>query len=169
MQSRRRLLRVLGGGLGSAVFGSAAALSGTPNSSRPNGSNHSAPWWLLAPLKTGSTLHDGWTVEKLGAISNGAAVLTLNHSSQDPVRIHICLYTTEAKGFAHSELFDLIVMDQGAGSRMVPTELSPSLKMLEFTIRGNENNDLTTSDMKGISRMMTHNERVVAFGSRSLG
>lgn len=170
MQSRRRLLGILGAGFSSTFLGPRSAFSRKSSVSRLSaGTNDSEPWWLLAPLQAGSPLQDGWTVEHLGTISNGASVLTLGHQIRGSVRVHICLYTNSPKGFAYSELFDLIVMDHGAGRRAVPKNLSPTLKLLEITIRNNEFNGLTKVNMDGVSQMMTHIERVDAFGCRSLG
>jgi hypothetical protein len=128
-----------------------------------------APWWLLAPLGEGSVLQDGWFISTLGAVSDGAAVLTLGHETEEPLRVHICLYADMPRGYAHSDLFDLIVMDHGRGSRPVPRDLSPSLTVLETIIRNNEHREVTSEDVKGISHMMTHIERVHTFGSSCLG
>ena len=170
MQSRRRLLGILGGGLSTALFGSASSFSTLASATALTDTDREPRlWWLLDPLQAGSTLEDGWFIQTLEPVSKGAAVLTLAHENHDAVRIHICLYAVKPKGFAHSELFDLIVMDHGAGVGPVLNDLSHTLKRLEFIIRDNEIKGLSKYDIEDISQLMTHIERVDAFGHRSLG
>ena len=170
MQSRRHLLEMLGSGAVAAMFGKNAAFSSaqaSPTNSHLDKTH--TPWWLLAPLTVGSALQNGWTVKDLGPVSNGASVLTLSHMAGQSVQIHICLHSDQPKGYAYTDLFDLIVMDRGHGIRPVAENLSPSLKTLETIIRDNEHGEVTFESERAIGHMMTHAERVKAFGSGGLG
>ena len=122
------------------------------------------PWWLLHPLSKGSKLRHGWTVHTLGPIRDGATVLTLSRAS-NPLRIHICLHEGAPKGFAHTALFDLIVIDHGQGVRTVPDTLASNLMLLSEVISDNELKDLRPAELSGISRFMTHPDRVSTFGA----
>ena len=162
MQSRRVLIQTIGAT-------TASAMVGTPRvHARPTGADHYAPpWWLLAPLQTSERLKDGWVLDDLSPITEGASVLTLKRRGQS-LRIHICLHDDAPRGLAYSELFDLIVMDHGRGVRTVPEDLSPTLHLLSDIIRENEWNDVPNHRLDGINRMMTHADRVRAFGASHL-
>ena len=125
-----------------------------------------APWWLLAPLSRGSDLTHGWSIDELGLIVDGGAVLTIGHAQQGSVRIHVCLHNQNAKGFVYSELFDLIVMDQGRGVREVPADLASVLTLIAGRICDNELSQ--AAEIDDIAGMMTHAERVNAFGAGHL-
>jgi len=73
------------------------------------------------------------------------------------------LHEGSPKGFAHTELFDLIVIDHGRGIRPVPEDLVPVLQKLEKAIQDNEL--ASHSSFDHIADMMTHKERVAAFGA----
>jgi hypothetical protein len=147
----------------------ASAMVGTPvvhaGEGRPD--QYSAPWWLLHPLQPSSRLENRWVLESLSSIKDGAAVLTLKRN-KEALRVHICLHDDSPRGLAYSELFDLIVMDHGRGIRTVPKDLSPTLLLLSDIIRENEWNDVPNHRLDGINRMMTHAERVRAFGASHL-
>ena len=161
MPTRREMFSAIGlGTAGMAVTPARAfqAESGTPSP---------APWWLLAPLQTDSPLMDGWTVGELDNIVDGATVLTLRRGS-DQLRVHVCLHDGTPRGYAHSELFDLIVMDHGRGVRDVPRDLAPSLNRLEAVIRDNETKEISQRRFSSLTRLMTHADRVDAFGADHL-
>ena len=160
MPTRRELVSVLGFGSATMALHPALALGDSGGESSPE------PWWLIAPLKEGSTLLNGWSVSGLGPIKDGAAVLTLGGNSR--LRIHLCLHQGEPKGYANSELFDLIVMDHGHSVRTVPEDLAPVLLRLETIIRDNEAKELGSIEFDGLTRLMTHSERVQAFGADHL-
>ena len=165
MPSRREMLRTIGFTTASVLLPSATA-SAAAAAFR----GHAAlppPWWLLAPLKPGSGLKNGWKVHDLEEIKAGASVLTIERNAQ-LLRIHICLHDGQPKGIAHSELFDLIVMDHGEGVRTVQPELASTLFALGDIMRENEWVDVPYPQRNGIKRMMTHSERVQAFGARNL-
>ena len=161
MPTRRELFSAFGlGAAGIAVTPARAFQAGT-HVSAP------APWWLIDPLKSGSSLLSGWTVRGLDGIVEGATVLTIGRGS-DELRIHICLHDGAPKGYAHSELFDLIVMDQGRGVRTVPKDLAPSLDRLSAIIRDNETKEISPRRFTSLTRLMTHTDRVDAFGADRL-
>jgi len=162
MLSRRFLIQGLGTATASAVVGAPVAHSGTITADL-----HGAPWWLLHPLRPSSLLENQWTVDSLSSIKDGASILTLKRG-QEILRIHLCLHDEAPRGMAYSELFDLIVMDHGRGVRTVPEDLSPTLLLLSDIIRENEWNEVPDHRLDGINRMMTHAERVRAFGASHL-
>ncbi|MAY81825.1 MAG: hypothetical protein CL930_13730 [Deltaproteobacteria bacterium] len=170
MPSRRHLLEMLGSGAVAAMLVKKAGWSNAhADSTDGNHRKTHTPWWLLTPLTVGSGLQSGWFVKDLGPVSNGASVLTLSHMAGQSVQIHICLHSDQPKGYAYTDLFDLIVMDRGHGIRPVAENLSPSLKTLETIIRDNEHGEVTFESERAIGHMMTHAERVKAFGSGGLG
>lgn len=160
MPNRRELVSALGFGAATLAMRPAWALEASPENASP------APWWLLAPLGRGSILKHGWVINDLGPIQSGASVLSL--SGNRSLRIHICLHDGNPKGFAHSDMFDLIVMDHGKGVRSVPEDLAPTLLLLADRIRDNESMEVDDNQLGGISRLMTHSERVRAFGARQI-
>ena len=165
MQSRRSLIQTLAATTAGALVGTAPA----PVQAQEygEGEQFAPPWWLLAPLGENDRLEDGWVLKDLSPIRDGATVLTLSRRKES-LRVHICLHDGSPKGLAFSELFDLIVMDHGRGVRRVPNDLSPTLLLLSDMIRENEWNDVPNHRLDGINRMMTHSERVRAFGPSHL-
>lgn len=117
-------------------------------------------------MTVGTTLDGEWQITDLGPIQDGSSVLNLSHPEQESLRIHICLHAGSPKGFAHTELFDLIVIDHGRGVRKVPDDLAPALLQLAAAIQDNElaNN----SAFAHVADMMTHKERVHAFGASQI-
>jgi hypothetical protein len=162
MQSRRDLIQTIGATTASALVGTPVVHAGPKD-----GDQFAAPWWLLAPLQPLERLENRWVLDSLSTIKDGASVLKLSRGSET-VRIHICLHDDAPRGPAYSELFDLIVMDHGRGVRPVPEDLSPTLLLLSDIIRENEWNDVPDRQLDGINRMMTHAERVRAFGPSHL-
>ncbi len=158
--TRRALLAAL------PALPASSALSGLGAFASTELSEASAPWWLLDPFYQGSSLVHGWTIIDLGPVVDGGAVITLKGPKEGPLRIHICLHDGKPKGYAHSQLFDLIVMDQGYGVREVPENLGSVLTLLSETIGDNELR--TRPDIDDIAGMMTHAERVRAYGAGHL-
>ena len=141
------------------LAGLSAFAHATPSAAPP-------PWWLISPLGEGTTLVHGWSIDGLDPIVDGGAVLTVGHPQQGHLRIHVCLHNGNAKGFAYTELFDLIVMDQGHGVREVPGDLASVLTRIADQIRENELSQ--SAEIGDIAGMMTHAERVNAFGAGHL-
>ena len=159
MPTRRSILRTLS---------AAPVLMASPaiRADTDAGTAHAPPWWLVAPMTAGTTLDGEWRITDLGPIQDGASVMQLSHPEQESLRIHLCLHEGSPKGFAHTELFDLIVIDHGRGVRKVPDDLAPALKQLAEAIQDNElaNN----SAFAHVADMMTHKERVSAFGASQI-
>ena len=158
--TRRALLAALPALPASSVIGGLTAFAhiGSPKSP--------APWWLVEPLTRGSSLEQGWTVVDLGPVVDGGAVLTLKGPDQPVTRVHLCLHDGNPRGYAYTELFDLIVMDQGRGVREMPPDLAAVLTQLSETICDNELR--RGSAIGDIATMMTHAERVQAYGAGHL-
>ena len=114
-------------------------------------------------MDVGTDLGSKWSIASLGPIVDGAAVIILSHPHQEDVRIHLCLHEGKPKGYAHTDLFDLIVIDHGHGIRTVPDDLAPALLKLGRAIQDNELANDSSFDQ--IADMMTHKERVAAFGA----
>ena len=161
MPTRREIFSAIGLGTAGIAVTPARAFQGESTNPSP------APWWLLAPLQPDSPLLDGWTVDNLDQIVDGATVLTLRRGAER-LRIHVCLHEGTPRGYAHSELFDLIVMDQGRGVREVPRDLAPTLNRLAAAIRDNETKEISLRRFTSLTRLMTHTERVDAFGADHL-
>ena len=160
MPSRRQLVSALGFGAATLAIRPAWALEASPEHASP------APWWLIAPFNRGTVLKNGWVIDDLAPIHSGASVLSMSGNGR--LRIHICLHDGSPKGFAHSDMFDLIVMDHGQGVKSVPEHLAPTLLLLADRIRDNEAVEVDENQLGGISRLMTHSERVRAFGARQI-
>jgi hypothetical protein len=77
-------------------------------------------WELLHPLALGSTLAHGWRVAGLTGALDGACVLTLQNERGRAHRVHLCRNDGQPQGLVHTEQFDLVVMNGGAGD--LPTE-----------------------------------------------
>ena len=161
MPTRREIFSAIGLGAAGVVVTPARAFKAESRTPIP------APWWLLDPLQAGSPLSDGWTICDLASIVDGATVLTIERGSEQ-LRIHVCLHDGAPKGYAHTELFDLIVMDHGRGVRRVPRDLMPSLHRLSAVIRDNESTELSPQRFTSLTRLMTHTDRVDAFGADRL-
>lgn len=167
MESRRSILKMLA--LGGALFASeagatASALASVGEGSRlPDGPE---PWWLIAPLESGSRLARGWRVHSLSRVEQGASVLELRNTNGNVARIHVCFRQGKAKGLAHTRMFDLLLMDGGNGDRSTDEHLARVLKDVARRIRSNEVRK--DGDMRPMSRMLTHNERVDAYGPENL-
>lgn len=167
MQSRRTVLKMLA--LGTSLFAAEAgataeAMSKPGDSVRlPDGPE---PWWLIFPLERGSTLAKGWRIQGLSRVQRGASILELSHRSGERARVHICFRQGPAKGLAHSELFDLLLMDGGDGNQPTDESLGRVLKDIERRIRKNEVRE--DVNLRPLARMQSHEERVDAYGPETL-
>ena len=81
-------------------------------------------------------------------------------------KIHICIYEGKPKGMAHTELFDLVLMDGGQGNK--PTEETVGRVLLSLAEKMSENELDDDADLARVERMLTHGERVEVYGSESL-
>lgn len=171
MQSRRNLLKFLALGTAVAAVGTSTKAQATKPGMTPTAPEPSlpasgpAPWWLIDPLREGSTVGKGWTVVSLSRVEYGAAVLTLTKGT-DTARIHLCLHEGTPKGLSHTAMFDLILMDGGNGDRRTPESLARVIRDLSARIRANEVR--AEGDWNQMAKLMTHGERQVAFGPENL-
>ena len=174
MDSRRGVLKKLlvGTATAAAVPGTASAALDSVQGSMlgtvagavlPNGP---APWWLIAPVALGTPLKYGWYVEELSAVERGASVLTLAHTNGRKARVHLCAHNGRPRGVAHTALVDLVLMDGGSGSFRTDEKLGRVVLGLAERMRRNELNP--SGDLAPVARMMTHDQRVDAFGPESL-
>lgn len=167
MQTRRTVLKMLalGGTLFAAEAGATAEALSKPGREMtlPDGPE---PWWLIFPLTKGANLAKGWQIHGLSRVERGASILELKRSSGESARVHICYRMGEAKGLAHSEMFDLLLMDGGNGDRPTEEGLGRVLKDIERRIRTNEVRE--DANLRPLSRMQTHDERVGVYGPDTL-
>ena len=124
------------------------------------------PWWLIFPLEKGAKLAKGWRVRGLSRVQRGASILELERMTGEFARVHICYRNGEPKGLAHSEMFDLLLMDGGNGDRPTEEGLGRVLKDIERRIRMNEVRE--DANLRPLARMQTHEERVGAYGPETL-
>lgn len=174
MDSRRSALKkILAGAASAAAVPTAAAatrngsvsLAGEAAASfvLPNGPS---PWWLIAPIATGTALGYGWYVHGLGGVERGASVLSLRHVSGRSARVHICAHQGRPQGISSTELIDLVLMDGGSGSAKTDEGLGRVVLGIGERIRRNELDP--DGDLRPLAKMMTHSDRVVEFGAKSL-
>jgi len=172
MDSRRGMLKKLLAGTAAtaAVPASASATvaalertAGEAGLTLPSGP---APWWLLDPVRKGSDVGFGWYVAGLSAVSKGAAVLTLSHRSGGSARVHLCLHGGKPQGIASTRMLDIVLMDGGSGSFRTDERLGRVVLGLAERIRRNELDP--NGDLWPLARMMTHDDRVDAFGPENL-
>lgn len=125
-----------------------------------------SPWWLLAPLTAGSAVAYGWSIGSLSGVRQGAAVLRLTHASQGEIDVHLCAIDGAPKGVAHAEHVDLVAMDGGRGDKPTEEGLGLALRELARVIARNEASD--GADLRTLSRLLPHHERVGAYGPEQL-
>ncbi len=174
MDSRRSVLKkILVGTAAAAVPATGAAATravaqtlGTSGGEQGVIPDGPAPWWLVAPVGVGTPLGLGWYVHHLGPVERGAAVLTLRHTSGRDARVHLCGHRGQPQGMAHTALIDLVLMDGGSGSMRTDEKLGRVILGLAQRVRANETSP--TGDLKPVARMMTHADRVEAFGADAL-
>ena len=165
MTSRRELLK------GMAVGAAAAAIPATVVASTKAGRglfavDGPAPWWLIAPLASGSPLALGWYIHSLGPVIKGASILTIRHASGKEARVHICSYEKEPVGLAHTALVDLVLMDGRNNDAATEEGLGRVLLGVGKAIANNETNP--EGDLWPLVQMMTHDERVEFYGAEEL-
>jgi hypothetical protein len=172
MDSRRNVLKKLlaGTAAAAAVPGSAsAAFEAVQNGAAAAGISlptGPAPWWMLAPVGVGTPLKYGWYVEGLSPVERGASVLTLAHTNGRKAKVHLCAHNGRPRGLAHTAMLDLVLMDGGSGSFRTDEKLGRVVLGLAERVRRNETQP--NGDLAPVARMMSHDERVQAFGPESL-
>ena len=162
--NRRDLLKSLAVGAAASSL-PAAMLSRPAQAAAAAEAPSSGPWWLLSPYVPGQHVAFGWHLGLLEAAERGALILNLHQDGGDDARVHICYHLGQPKGVAHSELLDLIVMDGGDGGFDTEESLGRVVRHLGNVIARNE---LRPDAEAEIARLMTHAERVEAFGPETL-
>ena len=173
MQSRRDIIKNLGAGVATAAAagGGAVAVAQRPMNATLASlaaaeRSGASPWWLLAPLQVGSAVGAGWRIAGLSAVTRGAAILELHHRDERSARVHVCVHDGKPRGLAHTNLFDLVLMDGGQGDERTPEGLGRALLGLAKRMRKNELGD--AGDVGQLESLLTHTERVARYGPETL-
>ncbi len=169
MTSRRDVLRSMG--IGAAAM--AAATAAAAATVRPSmeafthpGQTADSPWWIIAPLKVGSTVGKGWSIAGLSEVRDGASVVRLAHRDGRAVDVHVCARSGRGQGIAQTALFDLITMDGRDRDAATPEDMGRVVMSLARRIRHNEAQ--LAGDLRPFAHMMSHADRVELFGPERL-
>lgn len=163
MEDRRAFLRLAAFGLASTTLGTGAAVAATssagpalPSAFAPTASSPvEGPWWLVDPLRAGSSLGLGWHVARLFPAVQGAVTLNLLHESGRAARIDLSLREGAPRGPASSAYVDFIVMDGGDGQAPMDESLGRVVRRLAAIVAENEERDLDA-----LAALQPHDERV---------
>lgn len=178
MESRRKILKKIGittaaAGLTVGAARKARAAESTPAAAAADGAAGApeadlgkGPWWLVAPLQRGEHLGGGWFLAHLAPVKEGAAVLTLQHAEEGVARVHLCYLDGRPRGLAHTAMLDLILMDGGQGDKSTDERLGRVLMGLAKVIARNELHG--KGDLRELSAMQSHDERVAVYGPEKL-
>ena len=131
------------------------------------GSRAAAPWWLLAPLKAGTSVGGRWRLHGLEPVDRGATILSLVHRDGRQARVHICARRGSARGLAHTGLFDLVLMDGGQGDRPTDEELGRVLCQIARHIRRNELR-VDEDGLRSVLGLQAHTDRAARYGPQTL-
>ena len=166
MTSRREILKKMSAGMALSVVATGVSKSQAVAAFANGTSLDSAPWWLLSPLKEGSSVGKGWVLDSLGPIEQGAAILTLRHADGRFQNIHLCVHDGEPKGLAHTSLLDLVLMDGGQGDK--PTDESLGRVLMGLAKRIEHNELAGVEDLTDLASLQTHAQRVERYGPENL-
>jgi len=161
--NRRELLKGLAIGASAASLPVAVSLPAAAEAAIDAPGN--GPWWLLAPLRPGQELAFGWHLGLFEATDRGAMVLNLHNRDGRNARVHLCYHEGRAKGVAHTELLDFILMDGGDGAAPTEESIGRVVRHVALVVRQNE---LRDGAVEELARLMTHAERVERFGPETL-
>ncbi len=126
MDSRRDALKKFAGAVAIAGVGAAAgdANASLPRQAAPRPAGTpvevappapSRPWTLLRSVEPGQALGAGWHLADLGPVAAGAVVVHLVDVEGRSARVHLCARDGEPDGVAHTDRFDLLLMNRGDG------------------------------------------------------
>lgn len=167
MTTRRELLKGLAAGAAAAsVPGTARATTSGAAATIADWADGPAPWWLLSPVGRGQSLGLGWYLYALSEVRRGAATITLRHSTGREARIALSVHDGSPSGLAHTALLDLVLMDGHTGIGATEESLGRVVLGLARNIAKNELSE--NGDLWPIAKMMTHRQRVSAFGPETL-
>ncbi len=159
-------------GAGIATVGRAGALmrkpqdAASPDAARleppvaaPTEVSAPPPWELLAPLRAGATVGEGWQVTGLSPVVHGAAVLTLADARGRIARVHVCRNDGTPQGLVYTEALDFVVMNGGAGD--VPTNegLAQAVAAVAHAAAANERR------VAAVAALQPHAERLEQYAS----
>ena len=109
-----------------------------PNPNRRLAVTGPAPWALIAPLSAGSSVGNGYRVDSLSEVREGAATLRLSGGEGQRASVDICLRDGEPVGVAHSRHFDLVLMYEADGAHPTDEALGVVVMSLAARVRTNE-------------------------------
>ena len=170
MTSRRDVLRSMG--IGAAALATvttntaAAAVAPSMEAFVQPGQTASSPWWVIAPLRTGSRVGKGWSIAGLSEVRDGAAVIRLGHRDGREVGVHVCARSGRGQGIAQTALFDLVTMDGRDGDAATPEDMGRVIMSLARRIRANEAQ--LAGDLRPFANMMSHSDRLALYGPERL-
>lgn len=159
---RRDLLKTIGVGVAALTVSQRDSLQAFIQ--RKNSAD--SPWWLVAPLKTGSSVGKGWKIVNIGSIEQGACILSLKHNSGEMTNIHICAKGEEQKGIASTELLDLVIMDGRQGEE--PTQEDVGRVVMGLAKRIEKNEIKLEANLSSLTSLQSHDERVYRYGPENL-
>jgi len=133
---------------------------------RPVASDPAAPWAMVAPLVTGTTVGSGWRVAALSALDRGAVVMTLAHRSGQHAQIHLCRLEGQPRGIAHTAELDLVLMNGGDGRRLTGEGIGRAVKTVALRIAAHERGH---AGARTPTALLTHRARLHQFGAREIG
>lgn len=125
-----------------------------------------APWWLISPLKAGSSVGKGWKIADLSSVEQGACVLSLEHLSGEVTDIHICAKEEGQKGIESTALLDLVIMDGRQGQEDTREDVGRVVMGLAKRIQRNEMR--LEADLRSLVSLESHDERVNRYGPENL-
>lgn len=118
---------------------------------------------VFSPLGPNTVVYEGFVIADL-YVQGFAVVIELENSSNDHLRIDVCRRDPlEPIGIAHSEQFDLILMNNGAGSSATPAQVERIARMIAAVLRRTE-----VSLPFGAAELHTHGQRLALFETHKL-
>ena len=159
---RRNLLKTIGIGVAAVTVSQRDSLQAFVQGK----SLSDAPWWLLAPLETGSSIGKGWKIAGLSSVEQGACILSLEHISGDVTNIHICAKEEGQKGIESTALLDFVIMDGRQGQEDTREDVGRVVMGLSKRIQRNEMK--LEGDLLSLASLESHDERVERYGPENL-
>ena len=147
-------------GAGAAAVAEPAAPVAAASATAPTAAaSVPAPWELLAPLTAGAEVAPGWTVAELSPVAAGSSVVTLRSAQGRTQRVHLCRNGGTPAGLVHTERYDLVVMNGGAGDLPTDEGLAQAVAALAHAVARNE----AAQPVAG--ELLAHAERVARYGT----
>lgn len=118
---------------------------------------------VFSPLGTGTLIYDGWTIVRT-YVQGNAVVIELEHTLHDQLRIDVCRRNpSNSAGIARTDLFELILMNNGAGNSATPAQVERLARMIAAALRRTEG-----ALQLGATELYTHEQRVALFDTNRL-